>query len=192
MLIVGISSSPRRGGNSETLLDRALEGAEASGALTRKIVLDDLEIAHVSEKEYGTVDDRGLTVVNDDMRDLVGLIREAGGVIMASPVFFGSLSSQAKTMIDRFQCVWLARNVMKMDVFSTRKRGAFISVQAAGRNDFFENSKAVVRHFFATINTEYYREVAAYGLEEKGAVLSRPDLLEKAYELGKRLAAHGE
>jgi multimeric flavodoxin WrbA len=187
MKILGILGSPRKGGNSDTLLDKALEGAKSAGAEIEKIVLDDLDISPVREEEYEKVNDEGFSVVDDDMELVFGKIREADAVVLASPVFFGSLSAQTKTMIDRFQCVWLAKNILKKDMFPTRKKGAFICVEATDREDFFQNARAIVRHFFATVNIEYGKELFCPGCDKKGAVLQRAECLEEAFELGKTL-----
>lgn len=188
MKILGINASPRIGGNSDTLLDKALEGAASSGVVTMKISLEGLKIAPVCEREYDNITDPGLSVVNDDLNDLLRLILEADAIIIASPIYFGSLSAQAKIMIDRFQCVWLAKNVFGKEIFTDRKRGAFICVEATDRKDFFENAKFILKHFFATINVEYSAELWATGLDKKESLSNRPELLSEAFELGVSLA----
>jgi len=189
MKVLGINGSPRKGGNTEILLEKTLEGAVSSGAEVERIVLEDLEIAPCSEREYENVGSDGLSIVDDDLRQVYRKIDEADVLILASPVFFGSLSAQTKTMIDRFQCVWLAKNVFKKDVFLARRTGGFICVSGARRKDFFDNAKSIVRHFFTTINVDYKRELFCPGVEKKGAVLDRPECLQAAYELGRDLAS---
>ena len=51
MKILGISGSPRKGGNSEILLEKSLEGASDSGSQTEKIVLADLNISPIPAEE---------------------------------------------------------------------------------------------------------------------------------------------
>ena len=188
MKVLGISGSPRKQGNTDILLEKALEGARAGGAETEKIILNDLAIAPCREEEYDKVSDEGLSVVPDDIHIVFSKVKQADALILASPVFFGSLSAQTKTMIDRFQCVWLARNILHKEVFQKKLKGAFICVEATERKDFFENSKAIVRHFFATINAGYEEELLCGGVDAKGKVLERPDRLEEAYRIGRKLA----
>lgn len=188
MKVLGINASPRIGGNSDTLLDKALEGSASRGAVTMKISLEGLKIAPVCDKEYDSITDQGLSVVKDDLNKILQLILEADTVIIASPIYFGSLTAQAKTMIDRFQCVWLAKNIFNKEIFTDRKRGAFICAEATDRKDFFENAKFIVKHFFATINTEYSAEMLATGLDKKENLADRPELLSEAFELGVKLA----
>ncbi|RKY41138.1 MAG: flavodoxin family protein [Candidatus Makaraimicrobium thalassicum] len=188
MKVIGISGSPRRGGNTDILLEEALRGAASRGAETEKIVLNELKVSPCQEEEYENVNDEGLSVVDDDMRTVFRKVREADALILASPVFFGSLSAQTKIMIDRFQCVWLAKNILKRDVFAGRRAGGFICVEATSREDFFDNARSIVRHFFATINVEYKKEVFCPGVAKKAAVLDHPNVLERAYELGRGIA----
>ncbi len=188
MKVLGIMGSPRNEGNTDVLLDKALEGAGASGAETEKIVINDLDISPCQEVEYENVNEAGLSVVDDDMHLIFRKVREADVLILASPTFFGSLSTQTKMMIDRFQCVWLAKNIFNKGIFTGEKRGAFICAQATGREDFFDNAKSIVKHFFATIGVKYQEEVFCPGVDKKGSVLEKPEFLEKAYKLGRKMA----
>ena len=187
MKVLGILGSPRIGGNTDILLEKALEGARSAGAEAEKVILSELDIAPCQEIEYTEVNEDGLSVVDDDIHVIFRKIKEADAIILSSPIFFGSLSAQAKIMIDRFQCVWVSKNLLKKDVFTDKKKGAFISVQATPREDFFENSRSIVRHFFATINTTYDGEVFCSSVDKKGSVSERIEFLDQAYEIGKKL-----
>lgn len=188
MKVLGICGSPRRGGNTEVLLDRALEGAVSRGAVVEKIILEDLDISPCRQSEYEEVSAEGLSIVDDDIHVIFRKIKEADALILASPIFFGSLSAQTKTMIDRFQCVWVAKNAMAKNVFSRKMPGGFISAEATKREDFFANARSIVKHFFATISVSYAGDVLCPGVDKKGSVLERQDCLEKAFELGASLA----
>ncbi len=187
MKVLGICGSPRKGGNTDILLEKALEGARESGAETEKIVLNDLDISPCQEEEYENVNDEGFSVVDDDIHLIYRKINGSDVLILASPIFFGSLSAQTKTMIDRFQCVWLAKFMRNRELFPGKREGAFICVEASHREDFFRNARSIVRHFFATANVRYKEEAFCPGLDKKGAALEHPEYLEKARELGRRL-----
>lgn len=186
MYVLGINGSPRIGGNTDILLDKALEGAGSKGARTEKIVLNSLKFSPCLECE--NMRDDGTCLIEDDLQGVYKKVEEADAVILASPIFFGSLSSQTKMMIDRFQCAWRAKYIFKKDTFKKRKLGAFISVEASNREDFFHNARAIVRNLFATIKAEYKEEFFCPGLDKKGAVLKHAELLKKAFELGERIA----
>ncbi|MFH1394633.1 MAG: flavodoxin family protein [Candidatus Omnitrophota bacterium] len=190
MKILGISASPRLDGNTDILLKKALDGAAAKGAKTDKIFLRDLKILPIQEIEYEKVNSKGFSVVDDDMELIYRKLGECDAVILASPIFFGSISCLAKTMIDRFQCVWIAKQIFKKDLYPQQRLGAFICVEATLRKDFFENAKSIVRHFFATTNIRYEKEIFCPGIDKKGKVLEKPEVLQEAYELGVQLAGY--
>ncbi len=185
MKILGINGSPRIGGNTDILLDKSLEGARNKGAQVEKIILNTLKFSPCQECE--NVRDDGACIIEDDMRLLYKKIEQADALILASPIFFGSLSAQTKMMIDRFQCIWRAKYVLKKDIFKKKRKGAFISVGGAARKDFFDNAKAIVKNLFAVINLDYQEELFCPGVNKKGGILKCPDVLEKAFKLGERI-----
>jgi len=185
--MLGICASPRKDGNTDILLEKVLEGAREQGIQTEKIFLSDLNILSLEEKEYENVTEEGLSVRRDDMRIVFHKVEDCDILVIGSPIFFGSLSSQAKTMIDRFQCVWLAKEILKKEIFQKKKKGAFVSVEATNREDFFQNAKSIIRNFFAVINVKYAGELFCGGADAKRKVLERPEVLKQAYELGVKL-----
>ena len=115
MLVLGINGSPRIKGNTDIILEKALEGAKDAGAATEKIILNKLNMRPCQECEV--VKDDGTCKVEDGFQALYGKIMASDGVILATPIFFGSLSAQVKTMIDRFQCTWRYKYVLKKPTF---------------------------------------------------------------------------
>ena len=187
MKVIGINGSPRIGGNTDILLDKALQGAGSKGADTEKIILNKLKF--VPCQECGDMPDDGSCNVQDDMQDVYRKIEDADVIIFASPIFFGSLSAQAKMMIDRFQCAWRAKYILKKDNGYKKITGAFICVEASSRKDFLENAAAVARNFFAVINAGYKYELFCRGIEGKGDILKHPVCLKKAFDLGSAIVS---
>jgi multimeric flavodoxin WrbA len=99
MRILGIVGSPRKNGNTEILMNEALKVARDAGCET--------EIFRMSEKQVAPCDacgscfEVGSCVVQDDMQDLYGMMERADGIIIGSPVYFGSVSAQTKAIMDR-------------------------------------------------------------------------------------------
>jgi len=186
MKVLGINGSPRTGGNTDILLDKVLEGAKSRGAETEKVVLDKLKFSPCQECE--AVIDDGECIIHDDMHELYRKIKDADAIVLASPIFFGSLSSQTKMMIDRFQCVWYLKYALNKDTGYKRKKAVFISVEGSKRKDFFENAKSISRNFFATINADYKGELFCSGVDKKGSISGRPGCLKKAFDLGCAIA----
>ena len=111
MKVVGIYGSPRKGGNTDILLDKALEGARSAGAEVTPIYARKLEMGGCLE--CGGCDKTGKCVVKDDMREVYPLLESADVIFLASPIFFYSMSAQVKAIIDRGQAMWSRRMLEK-------------------------------------------------------------------------------
>ena len=183
--VVGLNASPRLQGNCALLLSAALAAAEQAGCRTTSIMLNDLAIRPC--QACATPAANGTCVFNDDMQRVYAAIDSADAVILASPVYFGSVSAQAKLMIDRYQCRWQLQH--QQPKATPLRRGAFFCVQAGTRDDFFANSRAVVKNWFATINTEYAAELMCPGFEAAGSIAQSPQMLEQARQIARKLIA---
>ena len=99
MRLLGIVCIPRKNGNTEILAKEALKAATEAGWQT--------DVFLIAEKEVAPCDACGVCfrthacVIEDDMQELYGLMNQADGIIFASPVYFGSVSAQAKAVMDR-------------------------------------------------------------------------------------------
>ncbi len=185
MKVLGIFGSPRREGNSDTLMKAFLQGAAATGTLVEEIYLRGLKISPCLEIYHCFKD--GTCPIKDDMRGLYEKLLEADVVALASPVFFYSLTAQAKAMIDRTQALWARRYVLKNDFPGGNRQGVLLCVGATKGRLLFVGPRLVARYFFDAINVRYAAEVLVRGVDEKGAIQERPEVLEQAGDLGRRL-----
>lgn len=94
-----ISSSPRKNGNSDTLCDQFMKGAEEAGNRVEKIRLADLKIDYCSA--CYACKTKGHCVKQDDMEQIIEKMRAADAIVLATPVYFYTMCAQLKTMIDR-------------------------------------------------------------------------------------------
>lgn len=186
MKVLGILGSPRRKGNAEVLLDKALEGAASRGAVCEKISLNELSIRPC--QECGGCDKTGECVIRDDMDIVYRKIDWADAVILSSPVFFGNLTAQTKAMIDRFQCRWVKKYILK-NAPEKRKKGAFLCVSAWNKEEFFDNAKRIVKIFFIVLDIDYFGDVWCQKVSHKGDIEKCGDALDKAAKLGKDLVS---
>jgi multimeric flavodoxin WrbA len=178
--------SPRIKGNTDLLLDEALKGAQSQGAEVEKITVDKLKIAPCREY-YGCLKD-GKCVIRDDMDALYPKILDADVVIVASPIFFYTVSAQLMLLLSRCQALWSRKYVLKnMDI--PQKKGAFIAVGATKGAKLFDGPKLTIKYFFQAINADYAEELLIRGVDKRGEIKEHPTSLADAYELGKRLAA---
>ena len=184
MNILGLMGSPRIQGNTDLLLDEALQGAQEQGAAVEKITVDKLNITPC--KEYYACLKDGNCVIRDDMDDLYNKVLAADVVIIASPIFFYTVSAQLMLLISRCQAFWARKYVLKtLDI--PEKKGVFIAVGATRGSKLFDGPKLTIKYFFQAINAEYTEELLIRGVDKKGEIKDHPDLLTDAYELGKRI-----
>jgi len=126
--ILGVVGSPRAGGNTERLVAEALKATAEDGAETELLRLSDKEIkpcdACLSCRKTGECH------VKDDFRPIFDRMVEADGIILASPVYFGSATPQIKALIDRAGYLSIARR----RVFENKVGAPMVVARRAGHN----------------------------------------------------------
>ena len=190
MRVLGISTSPRAGGNTDLLLDEVLRGAKSAGAGTEKILLRELTVAPCIE--CGACERTGECVVQDDMQGLYGKLVSTDRLVLASPIYFMAHCAQAKAMIDRCQALWSRKYVLKKPLFdvppSPPRKGMFVSVGGAKVKDVFTGAKVTMKIFFMVLEMEYACDLLYKGIDSKGEVLKHPTALKDAFEAGAAIA----
>ena len=186
MKVLGIMGSPRKHGNTDLLLDEALKGSENQGADIERIFVNHLEIEPCLE-DYGCAVS-GICTIRDDMDDIYIKLLEADRIIVASPMFFYSMPSQLKALIDRCQAIWSRKYLLKQDMPNTNRKGAFIGVGATKGKNLFDGIKLTMKYFYDAINVEYVDNLLIRQVDQKGEIKEHPTALTDAYELGVRLA----
>lgn len=185
--VLAIMGGPRRGKNTERMLDGFLEGLKDTEEkiAIKKIYLRDMDINHCIGCGY--CEKIGKCFMTDDMEILYNEFDETDGVIIASPMFFNCVSSYTKTMIDRCQIFWSRKYVLKKSSIDRDKKrfGYFISVSGAPEeNTDFTCAKSVIEVFFRAINTEYRGDLFAANTDNS-KTWEREELMKEAYEAGK-------
>ncbi len=187
MKVLGIMGSPRIRGNTDLLLDKALKGAASQGAEVEKITVDKLNIAPCKEY-YGCLRDGQCVIKGDDMDAVYDKLLAADAVIVATPIFFYTVSAQIMPLFSRCQSLWARKYVLKnLDI--PVKKGAFIAVGATRGAKLFDGPKLTAYYFFKAINADYTDELLIRGVDKKGEIKDHPTALKEAYELGRKLAA---
>lgn len=190
MKILGIYGSPRKGGNSDLLLDEALKGATTVGAEVSSIRCCDLEISGCIE--CAGCDDTGECVVDDDMQSVYPMLAEADAIILASPIFFYSVTAQAKALIDRCQAMWCRRMLEKPREerrIPDNGRGYLICVGATKGGNLFQGAELVAKYFYDALGMSYEGGVFVRKVEAKGDVAKHPAAMRQAFDLGKKVAS---
>ncbi len=188
MRVLGLFGSPRRGGNTELLLEEALKGAESEGAEVDRVYLPDYTITPC--KECHGCDQTGNCVILDDMQKIYPKLLEADVIILASPIFFYGVTAWAKALIDRSQALWARKYLLKdpsLGKEGKKRKGFLISVGATKGQKVFEGAILTSKYFFDVLNAEYVGELLFKGVEAKGDILKHQEALRQAFEAGRRL-----
>jgi multimeric flavodoxin WrbA len=186
MKVVAFFGSPRIGGNTDILLHEALKPIKADGHEVVQFNLNTMNIRPC--QDCGGCTKTGVCVVNDDMKDVFEAIRTGDRFIVASPIFFYTVSAQTKAMIDRCQAFWCEKYLLKKDITAGPhgRKGLLLVAAGMKKDDSVKCADAVVKIFFRTISVPKHEMVFALGADAKGDILNHPALHE-AFEAGKRL-----
>ena len=99
MKVIGIVSSPRKGGNTEILVRQALRAAREAGAETELISVAKMNISPCDG--CGACEKNGICKIKDDMQVIYQQLESADGIVFGTPVYFLNVTAQAKAIIDR-------------------------------------------------------------------------------------------
>lgn len=187
MKVLALNGSPRKGGNTEILLEETLKGVREQGAEVTRYNLNTMRLTPC--QDCGGCDDSGLCVLKDDMQAIYEDIRTADRIIAASPVFFYSVSAQLKIVIDRCQAFWTEKYLYQRPIQPgpQGRKGLLLLVagmKRADKIDVFNCAETVAKAFFRTVNVPEHLTLAYDNVDEKGAIRKHPTALKEAYEAG--------
>lgn len=185
MKIVAIYGSPRRKGNTALLLQQAVQGARDEGAEVEEVVLRDLKMSPCLE--IYACKNSGRCAIQDDFQKVYDSILECHAVMLASPIFFYTVSAHTKILMDRCQSLWVRKHWLK-DAPSREgppgRKGLFISVGATRGKKLFDGALLTVRYYFEAIDSELWKSLLYRELDFEGDVLGHPEYLEEANRAG--------
>jgi multimeric flavodoxin WrbA len=116
---------------------------------------------------------------------------EADRLILATPVFFMTVSAQAKLLIDRGQCLWARHTVLHQPLFEPKRdrRGLILAVGGSRSRKQFDCVREPIKSCFKYLEVDYLGSLCVNQVDEKGAILKRPEALDQAFRLGRLLAS---
>ena len=175
--VLVLSSSPRRGGNSDLLCDQFIIGSKEAGQLTEKIFLKDKKINYCTG--CGTCIDRGKNCPQkDDMAEVLEKMIVADVIVMATPVYFYTMSAQMKTLIDRTCSRYT--EISNKDFY-------FIITAADSSKKAMERTLEGLRAFTSCLNGAKEKGIIyGTGAWNIGEIKGKPAMKE-AYDLGNRV-----
>lgn len=184
---LGISMSPRNNGNSDLLLHEALAGADSAGSHIEYIRLSDLNIGPCIECNacYKT----GTCQIQDDYQQLLKKMLDADRLIFATPIFFMSVCAQAKMLIDRGQCLWANKYILKKQLIRPQRdrRAMVIAVGGSKSKKQFESIRLTMKYYFDVLDINYAANLFINKVDRLSEIQKHPSALKEAFRLGKEL-----
>ena len=187
--ILAIYGSPRREGNTATLLKKAVQGARDAGADVEEVYLRDLKMSPCLE--LYACKKAGQCAIKDDFQKVRDRLFEVDGLMLASPIFFYTVSAHTKILMDRCQSMWVKKfwvDEEKINRIAFPRKGLFIAVGATRGKKLFDGALLTIRYFFDVMDMEMWKSLLYRGLDFEGDVLKHPKYLDEAYETGKAYA----
>jgi len=171
--VLGIVCSSRKGGNTEILVKEALAGAKQTGADTKLLKISEMKITPCDG--CTTCHQTGECRIKDDMQKTYKKLLAADGIILGTPVYFWSVSGQAKTLMDRTYALRYPHHRLK------NKVGGAIAV--AGRRGTVSALSVINNFFLGHDMLATGLGIAGHGTE-KGEVKQDEHAMKSARSLG--------
>ncbi len=182
MSIVAIVSSPRKGANTDVLVSAAAEGAKENGKEVQTFYINTMKDRKGCQGCDACKMNGGKCVVKDDLTPALDAMRDAEGIILSAPVYFGEACAQYRLLEDRLY------GFLKADFscsFEAGKKVAVITAAgSAGADVLADKIEGVMKNYF---KCEPVGKIAAVTHNDRDFAKNNSDLLAQAKALGKKL-----
>ena len=185
--ILCVMGSPRKEGNSATLAKQVAAGAEATGAEVESFYLHGMNIQPCTACDECREETTKDCVIDDDMQTLYPKLRRADALVIASPIYWFTVSAQTKLFMDR----WYALGSPEEEYAALAGKRIGIILTYGDLDPFVSGAVNALRTFQDAFDYVGAKIVAMiYGsASEAGEIQRNRDLMDKAYELGKQLGS---
>lgn len=187
--VLGLAGSPRRKGNTETLLDWTLAAAEEAGAEVVKFRIREIGVGGCLACDGCA--ETGVCIVHDGMDQIFPHLRDADSIVLAAPIFSMGMAAQAKAVVDRCQPFWAIKYLLKQPVRpegSMERRGAFLSCAGTSYKTVFDGARQVSDYLWHVLEARAIGDLLCPGVDKKGEIHDYPSAREVAEDIGRRLA----
>ncbi len=178
--IVILNGSPRRNGNTSSLVKSFTEGAESAGHTVTEFFLQDMNIRGCRGCFGGHSSQDSPCVQKDDMDKIYPAVKESDVVVLASPLYYWNMSGQLRTAVDRLFAI------EEGDGNLLRGHGRSSALLMAAEGSGFEDVLLYYDHLTEHLKWQNLGHVLAGGNGDIGDIDGKPEIKE-AYELGKSI-----
>ena len=177
--VIGIVGSPRRNGNTELIVDSIIEAAEEVGAVSQKIILNDLKISPC--RACNSCTKTGSCIHKDDMDGLLEQMFASDVWILGTPVYWWGPTAQFKAFLDR----WYSVN----DRSLFRGKEIILVIPSGGAGEYYYGlTKDMLERIIPYLGMIHVRTILAPGIGKKGVVKEHPEILDSARQTGRDVA----
>ena len=181
MKVVGFVGSPRKGGNTEIMVEKILKGASESGAETEIFNLNKLNIKPCQACMH-CKSNNGECATDDDMQTIYKEIKESDAFVLGSPIYMWQMSAQAKLFTDRLYAP------MGFEEKFGKTSSALVFSQGNPDINSFKGYINSTKEVFNILGYTVKGVLISAGDQSPGDVKNKDDVLKKAREIGKDLA----
>ena len=189
MKIIAFNGSPRKGGNTEELLNAAIRGTASDSDKQDVTVyrLQDMDITGCLN--CGECNETGICIVEDDFQEVADAIRAADRIIFASPVFFMGVSAQAKALVDRCQSFWCEKFLLGREIPAgpEGRKGLVLMVGGMKKDRGINCAASQGVAFLRTVSVPVSETLKYMGVDNMGDILKHPTAIKEAEEAGANL-----
>ncbi len=191
MKILSINGSRRKKGNTESLIQSILTPAQKGGAQIESIFLGDYQIGACTGCEGCA--SSWECIIRDDFAQVIKKIDEADGIVLASPTYWYSVTSDMKRLIDR--CYSLIQFPVNRKNWIGKYQGTGKACVTAAVCEQSEasamgNTLSLLTDFSKDIGMDVVGSVKGLGFFEAGSIKNDHNLLQKAEMVGRNLFDH--
>ncbi len=177
--VLGIVGSPRRGGNTDILVDAVLDGAKARGASAEKVILSDLDIAPCEACDG--CKDRGECITLDAMEELFSRMFASDVWVLGTPVYWWGPSAQFKAFLDR----WYSQVQRAEDKARFKGRRIILAIPMGDAEPrTARNVVGMMEDALHYVKAELFATILAPGASDMGDVRRMDDVMSAARRAG--------
>jgi multimeric flavodoxin WrbA len=188
--VLALYGSPRRGGNTDSLMEALLEPALRNGLSVERVRVPDLAVAPC--RACRLCEASGECGQKDAMAEAIPKLLSARWVALSSPVFFYGIPGQTKAFIDRCQVLWARKHRPPggkgpVAISPPGRKGFLVAAGGSSGKNLFLGLELTARYFFDAIDVRFEGTHAVRGLEAPGDAGKTPGALDGARAAGERL-----
>ena len=175
--MLGLIGSPRRGGNTETLVDTILSTAAEQGATIQKVILNELDIAPCQACDG--CQRTGSCIHDDDMKKLLPMMKKADIWVLGTPIYWWGPTAQFKLFIDRWYGI---------DQRLFQGKRVIVAIPMGGGDEHYaRHTIGMIEDICNYLGMKCIETIVAPGMNDRWSVRESARLIESARAVGMRI-----